>query len=125
MNGARIMLVDDNVEFSVMVCDFLRQSGFEVSCFAAPDVALGALESGRKFELIISDLKMEPMDGFEFYSQIRERRIHTPFLLVSGYLSEEYEQKAKRLGIVNVFKKPFEVKDFIGVLSKLIQVKLT
>lgn len=71
MSGERVLVVDDDLELSEQVSDFLAQQGFEVSRAGDGDEGL-AMVSGQRFDLVLLDVIMPGLDGFSVCRKIRE-----------------------------------------------------
>lgn len=68
----KILVVEDDRELNKTVCAYLRQNGYEaVGCLGANE-AYDAMYGGALFDLIISDIMMPEVDGFEFARTVRE-----------------------------------------------------
>ena len=67
----RIMLVDDERDINLMFKIVLEDNGFEVDVFDDSIIALNNYEAGL-YDLLILDIKMPKMDGFELYDQIKK-----------------------------------------------------
>jgi DNA-binding response OmpR family regulator len=70
-NSARIMLVDDEPDINAALSVVLKRAGYDVDTFENPFIALEKLKPGF-YELIILDVKMPQMDGFELYLEIKK-----------------------------------------------------
>jgi DNA-binding response OmpR family regulator len=91
----RLLLVDDEQDITSILCSVLQESGFEVVAFNDPLLALQHFRP-RYYNLVILDIIMPDMNGFELYRQIRskDKRVKVCFLTAVGEL-EEYEQYKK------------------------------
>jgi DNA-binding response OmpR family regulator len=70
-NNARIMLVDDEPDINAALSVVLKRAGYDVDTFDNPLIALEKLKAGF-YGLIILDVKMPQMDGFELYREIKK-----------------------------------------------------
>ena len=70
-NNARIMLVDDESDINAALSVVLKRAGYDVNTFDNPFIALEKLKPGF-YDLIILDVKMPQMDGFELYREIKK-----------------------------------------------------
>ena len=68
----RILLVDDEVDIIFTMKDILEEERFKVDTFNDPTIALESYRSNF-YDLVILDIKMPKMDGFELYTKIREK----------------------------------------------------
>ncbi|CAI9407119.1 Sensor histidine kinase RcsC [Pleomorphomonas sp. T1.2MG-36] len=105
-----IVIVDDSPRFRRFVAGMLNEFGFhDIHEFSDTDAAFEFL-TGRHVDLVMSDLGMEPMDGFAFADRIRHggaivNRM-VPVLLMTGHASRQNVQKAVMAGIDEIAVKP-------------------
>lgn len=79
----RILFVDDEARLREMAKAILESQGYEVLCAKDGFDGLSALKESLP-DLVISDLQMPNMDGFEFLSVVRQRFPHLPVIVISG-----------------------------------------
>lgn len=108
-----VLLVDDEYLVRGVLSEILRESGFAVVAVASAPEAIAALGLPSRIDLVFSDVKMEPMDGFELARWIRDHRPGLPVILASGYSKAGM---AADLRGVEFFRKPF---DFDAVIDKI------
>jgi two-component system, chemotaxis family, sensor kinase CheA len=94
----RLLLVDDTPFFREAVKRYLVAEGLEVQTAENGADALDQLARGREFDLIVSDIEMPIMDGWEFAREARRRGIKTPMLALTSLSGIPYEVKAKECG---------------------------
>ena len=116
----RILVVEDHPEMNHTVCAFLRQQGYEaVGCLNAQE-AYDAMY-GSLFDVIISDIMMPGVDGFEFAQTVRELNQEIPILFVSSRDDLAAKQKGFRIGIDDYMVKPIDLEELvmrIGALTR-------
>jgi CheY-like chemotaxis protein len=93
ING-RIMLVDDEPDINAALSVVLRRGGYDVDTFDNPFIALEKLKPGF-YGLIILDVKMPQMDGFELYREIKkvDRKAKICFLTASELYYENFRKE--------------------------------
>ena len=94
----RLLLVDDTPFFLEVVKRYLTSEGHEVETAVNGEDGLARIEAGRPFDLIVSDIEMPVMDGWEFARQTRRRGIKTPMLALTSLSGVAYEIKARDCG---------------------------
>lgn len=96
----RALLVDDSPFFRNLLTPLLSVAGWEVTTADSADEALKHRESGRDFDVIISDIEMPGMDGFEFASEVRgdPRWKETPMVALSGHSTDNDFQRGRDAG---------------------------
>ncbi len=72
VQGRRVLLVDDSPFFRNMLTPLLKVAGYNVTTLDSPLSALQMREEGEKFDIIVSDIEMPQMNGFEFAQKVRE-----------------------------------------------------
>ena len=103
-----ILVVDDDKELNKTVCMYLNDCGFETTGVPDAQQAYDALYDNL-FDLIISDIMMPQVDGFEFARTVREVNQHIPILFMSAKDDLPSKQKGFRLGIDDYMVKPVEL----------------
>lgn len=93
-NNARIMLVDDEPDINAALSVVLKRAGYDVNTFDNPFIALEKLKPGL-YGLIILDVKMPQMDGFELYREIKkvDRKAKICFLTASELYYENFRKE--------------------------------
>ena len=93
-NNARIMLVDDEPDINAALSVVLKREGYDVDTFENPFIALEKLKPGF-YGLIILDVKMPQMDGFELYREIKkvDRKAKICFLTASELYYENFRKE--------------------------------
>jgi len=94
----RLLLIDDTAFFREVVKRYLSSEGYEISTAIHGEDGLKQLSTGRQFDLIVSDIEMPVMDGWEFARQARRRGIKTPMLALTSLSGIQYETKARECG---------------------------
>jgi two-component system OmpR family response regulator len=111
-SAARILVVDDEDVLREMLGDALRLSGFEVLEAADGSKALTILQSG-KVDLIISDVNMPGMDGYEMLSHLRAQGDETPAIMLTARRERADVTKGLKLGADDYVTKPFGLEELI------------
>ncbi len=87
----KILLVDDSPFFRNMLCPVLTVAGYDVVAVESPIKALELSERGDKFDLIISDIEMPDMNGFDFATKVRSSKEwqNTPMVAMTSHSTPE------------------------------------
>ena len=110
-----ILVVDDHEEIADLVKDQLLRDGYSVHEFYDPLLALDYFkENPKKFELVITDVRMPSMSGVELVSKIKEVKQDTKAILISAFERDTIDDEINRYNveIAEIFQKPI-------LLSKL------
>lgn len=119
--GETILVLDDNCDLLTNIELILEMEGYQVLSARSSSEALSLLEQTRP-DLIISDIMMPEMDGYEFYQRVRRNPelLTVPFIFLSAKGEKEDVRFGKQLGVDEYLTKPLEPKDLlIAVESKL------
>ena len=103
--AARILIVDDEPELLTVFSRMLTNETHEVETAGSAEAALEILDRGS-FDLVLTDLSMPRMDGFELLTRMRQRGDVTPTLVVSGAGTVEHAVRAIKLGALDFIEKP-------------------
>lgn len=107
-----ILVVEDDIKLNQVVCTYLNDSGFRANgCLNAND-AYDEMYNNL-YELIISDIMMPGIDGFEFARTIRQVNKTIPILFMSAKDDLPSKQKGFRIGIDDYMVKPIELDELI------------
>jgi CheY-like chemotaxis protein len=117
-NTATILIVDDDADICELMKIFLEATGYRVNVALDGYEALEQLQAGTKPALILLDLMMPRMDGEEFMTQMRSRRLpKTPVVIMSGH--SVAERNANRLGAAGCLMKPVELDALLKTVQRL------
>ena len=103
----KILVAEDDKALCDLVCAMLRSNGFEAVACADGAKALRAAED-QSFDLIISDVMMPRMDGFELARAIRETDKHVPILFMTALDDKPAKQRGFTVGADDYVVKPFD-----------------
>jgi two-component system OmpR family response regulator len=107
MLKAKILLVEDERNFGIVMRDYLRMNNFSVTLCEDGLIALSQFEKD-KFDLCIVDIMMPNMDGFTLVEEIRKTDLHTPVLFLTARAMREDMLKGYTLGADDYIIKPFD-----------------
>ena len=104
----KILVVDDDKDLNKLVCSYLTDSGFSATGCLSVNDAYDEMYSNI-YDLIISDIMMPKIDGFEFAETVRELNSNIPILFLSARDDFASKQKGFRIGIDDYMVKPVEL----------------
>lgn len=120
----KILLVEDDKELNRTVCSFLNQRGYEVTGCLNANSAYDAMYE-TVFDLIISDIMMPEIDGFEFAKTVRELNENIPILFMTARDDFSSKQRGFRIGIDDYMVKPVDLDElFLRVGALLRRAKI-
>lgn len=116
----KILVVEDEKDLNRTMCSFLGRCGYE---------AVGALNAneaydemyGQMFDLIISDIMMPGIDGYEFAKTVRELNQEIPILFVTARDDFESKRKGFRAGIDDYMVKPVDLEELVLRIEALMR----
>ena len=115
-----LLIVEDDTDLNKTVCEYLKTKGYEtVGCLNAQD-AYDQMY-GKNFDLIISDIMMPGIDGFEFAETVRRLNENIPILFMTAREDFEAKQKGFMAGIDDYMVKPINLEELtlhVGALLR-------
>lgn len=116
-----ILLVEDEPNLLESMEEILNFGGYEVVSASAPQEALKLLDTAPVLpDLIVSDILMPGMDGFQFLNAVRSRSWkHIPFLFVSGQEATGL-LKDPAQAPVGYLSKPFSINELLGMIGRIL-----
>ncbi len=117
----KLLVVEDDRELNRAVCAFLNRNGYEaVGCLSAEE-AYDALYGGSLFDLIISDIMMPGVDGFEFARTVRDTDQQIPILFMTARDDFSAKQRGFRMGIDDYMVKPINLEELLLHIEALLR----
>lgn len=104
-----ILVVDDNLDEIAELCEAIDNLGHHVKGAESVRSALHVLEQDRSIKIVITDIRMDGLDGFDLLAEIDARYGNSrPItkIVASGYQEYDYALEAMRLGAIDIIKKP-------------------
>lgn len=123
MAATLVLALDDDLGLLKLTEVTLLSAGFSVLTFDSPYDALEDLEEGLRPDVIISDVSMPGMDGFEFYKKVREvsELRAVPFLFLTAMEDRSYVRQGMTLGADDYLTKPFQRHELIDAVKVRLQ----
>lgn len=112
----RVLVVDDEIEVREAIAELLVEEGHEVAVAADAAEALGRLRAGPVPDLVLTDLRMPGMSGWELATAIKARHPGVRVGLITGCLAQLPPTPAQRAAVEFVLEKPV---DFQSLLARL------
>lgn len=117
----KILVVEDDRELNKTVCSYLKQNGYEtVGCLGANE-AYDAMYGGTLFDMIISDIMMPGIDGFEFATTVRELNQDIPILFMTARDDFTAKQRGFKVGIDDYMVKPIDLDELLLRIGALLR----
>jgi CheY-like chemotaxis protein len=126
----KILLVDDEPDVTYTIRNILEDNGFQVDTFNDPITSLKSYTSNF-YDLVILDIKMPKMDGFELYNKIREKdpKVKICFLTASEMYYEKFRKARSEIGKIIgedcFIQKPIKNEDLVKKLTAIMNIDIT
>lgn len=120
----RVLHVDDDQSLAELVATFLERErpDLSVTSVASGQAALDALDSGERFDCVVTDYDMPGMDGVEVIQEIRERNTDLPVILFTGKGSEEVASDAVSAGVTEYMQKETGTDQYLVLANRIYNV---
>lgn len=120
-----VLLIDDSPFFRNMLSPLLSVAGYDVTSLESPLRALELMEKGQKFDIIISDIEMPEMSGFEFAARIRTSGpwANTPMVALSSHATPQDIDQGYKVGF-NKYVAKFDRETLLSALSQTLSNEL-
>jgi DNA-binding SARP family transcriptional activator/FixJ family two-component response regulator len=113
-----IFVLEDDENLRAILCETLEDEGWNVDSASGGREAVAKV-TGRHFDLLIVDVRMEGMTGLDAFSLMKQQGLDIPCLVITGYATEEDSIRAIRLGVGDYLRKPFEMRSFLLCVRRL------
>lgn len=117
---ATVLVVDDEEHIRALLHSTLRFAGYDVLEAADGTSALDAVSAGG-VDLLVLDVGLPGLDGFELLRLLRSRDVHTPVLLLTARLEVEDRVQGLRIGADDYVTKPFSVAEVVARVEALLR----
>jgi DNA-binding response OmpR family regulator len=117
---AKILIVEDDVKLNQIVCKYLNNNNYQATGCTNPNEAYDLLFTLR-FDLIISDIMMPQVDGFEFAETLRGTNKTIPILFMTSRDDISSKQKGFKIGIDDYLVKPFDMDEMVLRVGALLR----
>ncbi len=123
VNRSSVLLVEDNAVNQTLAVRLLEKRGFLVTVADDGQAALAALEK-QDFDIVLMDVQMPIMDGFEATAAIRDRERstakHTPIIAMTAHALKGYEERCLSAGMDGYVTKPIRTAELFATIEKFL-----
>lgn len=120
MSKSRVLVVDDDQAMAEMLADPLRDEGYEVATCVGGAEALSALAQAPP-DLIVSDLRMNDVDGFDVLAAARRCQPPVPVFIMTAFGAVESAVEAIKRGAAHYFTKPFVLAEVLVFVRRALE----
>jgi two-component system response regulator HydG len=118
----KILIIEDNLVFSQMLCNWLEQKGWQTEQVSSVNHALELL-AATDADVILSDIRLPDGDGMEILEWMNVHQIHIPFVVMTEYAEVPSAVRAIKLGAEDYLKKTFVPGKLYEILNRLLRRK--
>ena len=116
----KILYLEDDINLSATIEEFLKDKGYDIICVYDGDEALEVLYK-QNFDLLILDVQVPKINGFELLQNLRDANIQTPAIFTTSLNSIEDLSKGYSVGADDYIKKPFALKELYLRIEALLK----
>ena len=113
----QVLILDDEPIVCKRLKPALEKMGYEVESFIKSEEAMSRVE-GKRFDIVITDLKMEGLDGMAFLSEVKKRSPETEVIVITGFATMETAKESYQKGVFDFVAKPFKIGEIQDVVKK-------
>ena len=112
-----ILILDDEPIVSKRLKPSLEKKGYDVEAFTRSSDALVRIRE-RQFDIVVTDLKMEGVDGMQFLTEVKERYPTTEVIVITGFATMATAKESFNKGVFDFLAKPFKLGEIAEVIAK-------
>ena len=117
---ARILIVDDEKNIRTALASLLRKQGYDAQAEGNPEVVADLVAAGH-FNIVITDLKMQPRNGIEVLEEIRRRSPDSEVVIMTAYASVETAVEAIKKGAYDYVTKPVDPDRLTRMIEQILE----
>ena len=117
----RILIVDDEKNFRELLRAILKKRGYMADCASNGADAVRAMKA-EEYDIVITDLMMDGMNGLELIKYMKENRIKSRCIVITAYASIETAVEAIREGAFSYFIKSSNPQELIFEIEKIVEI---
>ena len=118
----KILLAEDEIDLNNVITRYLKKNGYSVDSVLDGEKALDYLEYGE-YDLVILDIMMPKVDGFEVIKKLRNKGNHTSVLMLTARDSADDKVKGLDLGADDYIVKPFDFNELLARIRAVVRRK--
>ncbi|MDP2756669.1 MAG: response regulator [Desulfurivibrionaceae bacterium] len=116
----RLLVVDDEPIVGKRLKQVFGKIGFEIETYTDSAAALAAIAE-KPFDIVVTDLKMEGIDGIEVLKRVRAMNPKTRVIIITGYASPDTAELAGQEGVFAFLAKPFRLDELKQVIYRAME----
>jgi len=116
---SNILVVDDEEALRTVLSSELRNAGYEVNTASDGDEAISAVQT-KKFDLVLLDIKMPKVDGFEVLKFIKQNLPSIKVIMLTGFADLKNAIESKKHGAEDFVSKPYDLVDLLTTIERVL-----
>ncbi|HUN66562.1 MAG TPA: response regulator [Bacteroidota bacterium] len=116
---SRILVVDDEDALRTVLSSELSSSGYDVTTATDGDEAITEVDN-KKFHLILLDIKMPRVDGFEVLKYVKKNHPAVKVIMLTGFADLKNAIESKKLGAEDFVSKPYDLVDLLTTIERVL-----
>ncbi len=116
-----ILVVDDEAALREILGVLFKRSGYEVALASGFRQATDLLQTGRRFDVVVTDLAMPDGSGMDVLNLARQPEIGSEVIMITAYGTTEQAVQAMRLGAYDYIQKPFRNDELLAIVEKALE----
>jgi DNA-binding NtrC family response regulator len=113
----QILILDDEPIVCKRLHPALEKAGYDVETFISSSEAMERVKV-KEFDIVITDLKMEGVDGMTFLTTVKERSPTTEVIVITGFATMETAKESYQKGVFDFVAKPFKLGEIQDVVKR-------
>lgn len=113
-----ILILDDEPIVGKRLKPSLEKKGYDVEIFTESSEAMKRIRE-RNFDIVITDLKMEGIDGMQFLTEVKKRSPNTEVIVITGFATMDTAKESFQKGVFDFLAKPFKLGEIAEVVKKV------
>lgn len=113
----KILVLDDEPIVLKRLGPALEKAGYAVEVFSRSSDAFNRIETAD-FDIVITDLKMEGLDGMQFLTAVKERSPQTEVIVITGFATMDTAKESFQKGVFDFLAKPFKLGEIMETVKK-------
>ena len=116
---SRVLVVDDEDALRMVLSSELSSSGYEVATASDGDEAITVIQN-KKFDLVLLDIKMPKIDGFEVLKFIKKNYPAMKVIMLTGFADLKNAIESKKHGAEDFVSKPYDLVDLLTTIERVL-----
>lgn len=112
-----VLILDDEPIVTKRLKSYLEKKGYMVETFTRSIDAITRFKE-KPFDIVITDLKMEGMDGMEFLTEVKEMKPDTEVIVITGFATMDAAKESFQKGVLDFLAKPFRLSEIHEAVTK-------